>query len=61
MNTKPVIKIIKHVNRKVTELSARAESTGNPNRWSTTVQWWITEFQKRRRSEPLPAFDSLFK
>jgi len=61
MNTKPVIKIIKHVKRKVTETPVRAESTGNSNRWSTAVQLWISEFQKRHRSEPLPAFDSLFK
>jgi len=32
MNTKPVIKIIKHVKRKVTETPAKAESTGDQNR-----------------------------
>ena len=60
MNTKPVVKIIKNGKRKVTETPARVESTGNPNRWSITVQEWVSEFQKRR-DEPLPAFDGLFK
>ena len=61
MNTKPVVKIIKNGKRTVTETPARAESTGNPNRCSTTVQEWISEFQKRRRGESLPAFNGLFK
>jgi hypothetical protein len=61
MNKKPVVKIIKNGKREVIETPARAESNGISNRWSTTVQQWIGEFQKRRRDEPLPAFDGLFK
>ena len=31
------------------------------NKWAKSVRSWIVEFQKRDRSEALPAFDSLFK
>ena len=61
MNPKPVVKIIKNGKRGVTEIPARSESAGDPNIWSKEVQLWIIEFQKRRRGEPLPAFDGQFK
>jgi hypothetical protein len=32
-----------------------------PNRWSSAVQTWVSEFQQHRPGESLPAFDSLFK
>jgi hypothetical protein len=32
-----------------------------PNRWSTAVQTWVSEFQHHRHRESLPAFDSFFK
>ncbi len=43
------------------EPQAEIEIPVDPNRWSTAVQTWVSEFQRHRHGEPLPAFDSLFK
>jgi hypothetical protein len=59
MNTKQAIKIIKNGSRKVPAIPPRVAV--GPDRWSITVQSWVSEFQKHRRDGSLPAFDSLFK
>jgi len=61
MNTTRSVKLIKNGEPEVPELQAEVESTVGTNRWSKSVRSWIAEFQKRDRSESLPAFDSLFK
>jgi hypothetical protein len=61
MNTKHAIKIIKNGKRKVLAIPPLTESVPGPERWSTAVQSWVSEFQKHRRHESLQAFDSLFK
>jgi hypothetical protein len=60
MNTKRAVKIIKNGKRNVPMIPIKVESAG-PNRWSTAVKSWVSEFQKHRRDGSLPAFDSLFK
>jgi hypothetical protein len=60
MNTKVAIKIIKNGKRKAPETPPRVESAAGLHRWSTAVQSWVSEFQKRR-GESQPGFDSLFK
>jgi hypothetical protein len=60
INTKPLVKVIKKAEREAPEIQAEIESEG-PNRWSTAVRSWVSEFQGDLRGEPLPAFDSLFK
>jgi hypothetical protein len=60
MNTEPSVKLIKKEKRKVPEIPPRVQAASGPNKWSTAVQLWISEFQKRR-DESLPGFDSLFK
>jgi hypothetical protein len=62
MNTKPSVKVIKKDEEgKVPEPQAKVELSIDPNRWSKAVQSWVSEFQKHRRGEILPAFDGLFK
>jgi hypothetical protein len=61
MNAKLTIKIVKNGKRKVPEIRAKVESVAGPNRWSTAVKSWVSESQKHRRNDPLPAFDRLFK
>jgi hypothetical protein len=61
MSTEPSLKLVKKEERKGLEPQAEVERAVDPNRWSTAVQSWVREFQKRRRDESLPAFDSLFK
>jgi hypothetical protein len=61
MSTEPSVKLVKKEERKGSELQAEVECAVDPNRWSTAVQSWVREFQKRRRGESLPAFGSLFK
>jgi hypothetical protein len=61
MNTKPPVKIIKKEKREAPEVRAEVESAVDPNRWSTAVRSWVSDFQQNRRDESLPAFDSLFK
>ena len=60
MNTKPIVKLIKKAEREAPEIQTEIESEG-PNRWSTAVRSWVSEFQEDQRGESLPAFDSLFK
>lgn len=43
------------------EPQAEIEFPLDPNRWSTAVQTWVSDFQQHRHGESLPAFDSLFK
>ncbi|HEY8185300.1 MAG TPA: hypothetical protein VIF64_04500 [Pyrinomonadaceae bacterium] len=61
MSTEPSVKLVKKEQRKGSELQAEVECAVDLNRWSTAVQSWVREFQKHRRGESLPAFDSLFK
>ena len=61
MNTEASFKLIKKEERKGPEPQAEVEFAVDPNRWSTAVQSWVSEFQQHRRGESLPAFDSLFK
>ena len=61
MSTEPSVKLVKKKQRKGSEPQAEVEGIVDPNRWSTAVQSWVREFQKHRRGESLPAFDSLFK
>jgi hypothetical protein len=51
----------KEEERQDPEPQAEVESSVDPNRWSTAVHSWVSEFQQHRRGESLPAFDSLFK
>jgi len=60
MNTKPLVRLIKKVERKDAKIRAEIKSAAKPNRWPTTVRSWVIEFQQRRGESP-PAFDSLFK
>lgn len=60
INTKPLVKLIKKTERQAPEIQAEIESDG-PNRWSTAVRSWVSEFQEDQRDETLPAFGSLFK
>ena len=57
----PPVKLIKKEKPKDPEIRPEVESATDPNRWSTAVRSWVSEFQQHRRSESLPAFDSLFK
>jgi hypothetical protein len=60
MNPTRPVKVIKSGERKVPD--TEVESAAGPNKWSTAVRSWVTEFQERDRSaESTPAFDSLFK
>ena len=52
------VKVIKK--DKPLEPRAKIQISMNPNRWSKAVKTWISEFQKHRHGEPLPAFDRLF-
>jgi hypothetical protein len=61
MQTKSPVKLIKKKKSKNPEIRAEVESAAGPNRWSTAVRSWVSEFQQHRRAESLPAFDSLFK
>jgi len=61
MNRKPLIRLIKKEQRQAPEIPAGPEFAAGPNKWSQAVLSWVTEFQKHRSSESLPAFDSLFK
>ena len=61
MNTKPSVRLVKKQERKGSEPQAEVQFAVDPNRWSTAVQSWVSEFQQHRRGESLPAFDSLFK
>jgi len=59
MYTKPPIRLIKRETREAPQLQVKIGSTSDPNRWSTAVRSWVSEFQQQR--DELPAFDSLFK
>lgn len=54
-------KVIKKAERETPKVQSRIESGVGPNRWSTAVRSWVSEFQQDRREGSLPAFDSLFK
>ncbi len=60
MDTEPSVKVIKKEKREAPEVQADVKFAVDPNRWSTAVQAWVSEFQQHRRGESLPAFDSLF-
>ena len=61
MNAEPSVKLVKKGERNGAEPQVEVEYSIDLNRWSTAVQSWVREFQKHRRGESLPAFDSLFK
>jgi len=61
MNTKPPVKLIKKEKRKGPGTQAQVELAADLKKWSTSVLSWVNEFQKHRRRESLPPFDSLFK
>lgn len=61
MDTEPSVKLIKKEERKRPAPQAEVKRAVDPKRWSTAVKSWVSEFQKHRRGESLPAFDSLFK
>jgi hypothetical protein len=61
MDTKQAVKLIKNGERKVPETPAQVELAVDPKKWSTAVHSWVREFQRQRRGESLPPFDSLFK
>jgi hypothetical protein len=62
MHPTRAVKVIKSGDRKDPDTEAEVESVAAPNKWSTSVRSWVTEFQERDRGvEPTPAFDSLFK
>jgi hypothetical protein len=61
MDTKPLVKLIKKANRETSEIPAETGFFVDQNRWSTAVRSWVNDFQQDRRSESVPAFDSLFK
>ena len=62
MNPTRAVKVIKSGDRKDPAIPADVESVTGPNKWSTAVRSWVTEFQERDRGvESTPAFDSLFK
>ncbi len=54
------VKIIKQQKQDQSRTAMVEVATG-PNRWSKSVRSWVAEFQDKDRTEPLPAFDSLFK
>jgi len=55
------VKLIKKEKRKPAVPQAEIKFPAQPNKWSTVVSSWITEFQKHRYAESVPAFRSLFK
>jgi len=57
MNSEPS----KEEERQDPEPQAEIASPIDPNRWSTAVRSWVSEFQQHRHDESLPAFDNLFK
>ena len=61
MNKKVLVKLIKKDERKGSKERIQADSGAAPNRWSKAVRGWVSEFQRDRQPEVLPAFDSLFK
>jgi len=61
MSTKPLVRFIESAETPPPEIHDEIEFPSNPNRWSTSVRSWVVEFQKRDRTEPLPAFDAFFK
>jgi hypothetical protein len=57
MNTEPS----KEEERQDLKPQPEIEFEVDPNRWSSAVKTWVSEFQQDRHSESLPAFDGLFK
>lgn len=54
MNTKPLVKLIKKAEREAPEVQAEIESAGGPNRWSTEVHSWVSDFQQDRPTNHFP-------
>ena len=61
MNAQTAVKLIKKKDRKAYAPHAKVEPAVGPNRWSTAVKSWVSEFQKHGRDEEVPAFNSIFK
>ncbi|HEY8227323.1 MAG TPA: hypothetical protein VIG25_18775 [Pyrinomonadaceae bacterium] len=60
VNTEPRVKLIKKKKSKVARIPPQVQSPAGETRWSTAIQLWVSEFQKRR-VESLRGFNSLFK
>ncbi len=60
MNPDPRVKLIKKKKSKVPQIPPQIQSSAVQNRWSTAIQSWVSEFEKRR-VESLRGFNSLFK
>lgn len=58
---KRLVRIIKRADRESPEGPVEIEAEEGPNKWSSAVSTWVSEFQKDQRDESTPAFDSLFK
>lgn len=54
------IRLIKKDDRNAPAAAVEAEASPDLKEWSTTVNSWVSEFQKDRREESLAAFDTLF-
>lgn len=55
-----LVRLIKKAKTSEIEVTDPLKSD-TPTRWSSAVRGWIREFQSGQRTEPLRAFESLFK
>ncbi len=60
MDTKPLVKVIKKIDRKCPDSQPEIEVPPNRHQLSTVVKSWVAEFHKERGDESAAAFDSLF-
>jgi hypothetical protein len=57
MKEKPSVQPEKTEERNGLKRQAEVQCT-DPNRWSTAVESWVTEFQQHGRGESPPAFET---
>jgi len=60
MNPDPRVKLIKKKESRAPRIPPLDQSSAVENKWSTAIESWVSEFQKRR-VESLRGFNSLFK
>ena len=60
MNPDPRVKLIKKKESRAPRIPTLDQSSAVENKWSTAIESWVSEFQKRR-VESLRGFNSLFK
>jgi len=60
MNPDPRVKLIKKKESRAPRIPPLGQSSAVENKWSTAIESWVSEFQKRR-VESLRGFNSLFK